>query len=255
MTLTNTPGQAFDKIALDLMGPLPTTSAGNKYLLTIQDLLTKYSVAVPLKSASAMDTADGVIEGFVCRFGAPKAILTDQGTNFLSSLMRSVTRKFRISQYKTTAFHPQSNGSLERSHHVLTEYLKQYVRKNNWDTLLPYAMFSYNTSVYEGTSFTPHELVFEKLARVPSADTPFDATDDNSYNSYLIDLREKLSESTLKARENLNQSKIRSKRYYDRRVNTQSFSVGDHVLLLKEPRHGKFDNEYVGPFQIIEILP
>ena len=82
-----------------------------------------------------------------------------------------MAKRFRIKQFRTTAFYPQSNGPLERSHHVLGEYLKQFVAKNSeWDNCLELAMFSYNTSVHEGTKCTPHELVFGKLAREASSE-------------------------------------------------------------------------------------
>ena len=119
MVLTDTPDLAFDKISMDIMGPLPTTPNNFKYILTIQDLLTKYSLAIPLRNASAIDVAEEFVNEFICIYGAPKALLTDQGSHFLNSLMRSVARKFRIQHFKTTAYRPQANGSVERSHHVL----------------------------------------------------------------------------------------------------------------------------------------
>ncbi|KAL6419799.1 hypothetical protein ACFW04_011187 [Cataglyphis niger] len=122
MVLTDTPDSAFDKVSMDIMGPLPTTRSGNNYILTIQDLLTKYSLALPLKHAGAIDVADAFTNEFICTFGAPKAILTDQGSHFLNSLMRNVARKFKIRHFRTTAYRPQSNGSVERSHQVLWEY-------------------------------------------------------------------------------------------------------------------------------------
>lgn len=171
MILIDTPYAAFDKVSMDIMGPLPTTQANNTYILIIQDLLTKYSLAVPLQQAGAIQVADAFISELICTFGAPKAILTDQGSHFPNSLMRSVARKFKIKHCKTTAYRPQANGSVERSHQVLWEYLKQYVDKNNeWDKCLILASFSYNISVHEGTRHTPHELVFGKLARVPTSD-------------------------------------------------------------------------------------
>ena len=83
-----------------------------------------------------------------------------------------MSKRFNIKQIRPTDFHPQSNGSLERSHHVLGKYLKQFVAKNSeWDDWLELAMFSYITSVPEGTKCTPYELVFGKLAREFSSDT------------------------------------------------------------------------------------
>jgi len=111
MMLTDTPGSAFDKVALDIMGPMPTTAQGNRYILTIQDLLTKYLITVPLANATSIDIADGLRKFLISYFGSPRTILTDQGTNFTSSLMKALARKFRIKQIRTTAFHPQGNGS------------------------------------------------------------------------------------------------------------------------------------------------
>ena len=129
MVITDTPGTAFDKIAMDIVGPLQRTIRDNEYILTIRDQLTKYCVAIPLPDATATTIADALVKRFICVFGPPKAILTDQGQNFLSGLMKRVAARFRNKKVRTTAFHPQSNGSLERSHHALGEYLKQYVGK------------------------------------------------------------------------------------------------------------------------------
>ncbi|XP_076397886.1 uncharacterized protein LOC143266138 [Megachile rotundata] len=255
MTITDTPGQVFDKISLDLVGPLPCTEAGNKYILTIQDLLSKYSLAIPLQDASATETADAFINHFVSRFGTPKAMLTDQGANFISSLMKAIATKLKITKFRTTAFHPQSNGSLERSHHVLTEYLKQYIEKSDRDKWLDLAMFSYNTSVHEGTQYTPHELVFGDPARVPTADTMLVETTNESYNQYLRDLQTKVTQVVSDARRNLMDAKEKSKRHYDRHVHIESFKVGERVMLLNELRRDKFDDEYLGPYEIRWVFP
>ena len=98
-----------------------------------------------------------------------------------------MAKRFRIKQFRTTAFHPQSNGSLERSHHVLGEYLKQFAAKNSeWDDWLELAMFCYNTSVHEGTKCTPYELVVGKLAREPSSEPLSQQEKLQTYDDYLI---------------------------------------------------------------------
>lgn len=256
MIITDTPGNAFDKISLDIMGPLPITNHDNQYILTMQDLLTKYSVAVPLREATSLTIADAFTKEFICIYGAPCAILTDQGTNFLSALMRQLTKKFNIQRFKTTAYHPQSNGSLERSHHVLTEYLKTQIdTEDNWDEYLKLAMFSYNTSVHEGTKYSPYELVFGRIARLPSSHSIIEENIEPTYHDYLTTLFNKLTDVQLKARQNLIQAKERSKQYYDRRLNPLQIKTGMHVFLLKEPRKGKFTEQYTGPYEVIELLP
>ncbi|XP_025267772.1 uncharacterized protein LOC112639094 [Camponotus floridanus] len=254
MILTDTPDSAFDKISMDIMGPLPTTHSNNSYILTIQDLLTKYSLAIPLQRAGAIEVADALTNEFICIFGAPKAILTDQGLHFLNSLMRNVARKFKIKHYKTTAYRPQANGSVERSHQVLWEYLKQFVDKNSeWDKCLKPASLSYNTSVHEGTLYTPHELVFGKMARTPTSDPAITDTTNESYTEYLSTLFNRIKDAQDIARENLTRAKERSKRYYDRKVKACNVKVGDSVYLLREPSKGKLGDQYVGPYRILEV--
>lgn len=254
MVLTDTPGAAFDKISMDIMGPLPATREGNLYILTIQDLLTKYSLAIPLKKSGAIDVAEAFASEFICVYGAPKALLTDQGSHFLNSLMKAIAKRFRISCYQTTAYRPQANGSVERSHHVLWEYLKQIVDdKSDWDKHLKFACFSYNTSVHEGTSFTPHELVFGKLARTPASEIQPEDLGNESYTEYLGNLCERLMYAQEAANKNLQRAKERSKQYYDKRTRPFSFKLGQLVYLLKEPTH-KLGDQYSGPYEIIEIL-
>lgn len=255
MILTDTPGTAFEKISMDIMGPLPISKNGFTYILTIQDLLTKFSLAIPLRQATSVAIADAFISELICVFGAPRIILTDQGSNFTSSLLKNVARRFKVRQIKTTAYRPQSNGSVERSHQVLWEYLKQFARKDNWDEYLRLATFSSNTSVHEGTRYTPYELVFGKIAEVPS-DEPARTPDVNeTYTQYLTTLFDKLRDTQRAARENLRSAKIRSKRYYDKKTRPREFNTGDKVYLLREPLKSKLDGQYTGPYKIAEMLP
>lgn len=178
--------RAFDKVAIDIMGPRPATSSGYSYILTMQDLLTKYSIAAPLRDVTSTTIADQILKRLICIFGAPKAILTDQGSNLISSIIKYLAKRFKIKRYITLAYRPQSNGSLERSHHVLAEYLKVQTDKGKeWDTWLDLAILSYNTSVHEGTNYTPHELVFGKTARIPNSEPEIDNQEITTYTQYL----------------------------------------------------------------------
>lgn len=256
MIITDTPGTVFDKIAMDIVGPLKITNNGNEYILTMQDQLSKFCLAIPLSNTLSSTIADAFVKRWICIFGAPKCILTDQGRNFLSSLIGRVAKRFKIKRVKTTAFHPQSNGSLERSHHCLGEYLKQYTTKDeNWDEWLDVAMLNYNTCIQESTKHTPYEVVFGKLARLPS-NTPLREGDMlPTYKGYVIDLVTRLTGIQKLAYENLLKSKHRSKKYYDQKLNPKVFKPGDYVYLLSGPKPGKFGDHYTGPHRILEILP
>ena len=194
MVITDTPGTVFDKIALDVVGPLPKTKNGYEYILTMQDQLPKFCLAFPLKDTLATTIADVFVKKFICLFGAPRVVLTDQGQHFLSKLMQRVSKRFNIKKIKTTVFHSQSNGSLERSHPSLGEFLKQYTTTDQeWDEWLEIAILNYNTCVSESTKHTPYEVVFGKLARLPSSDPLREADILPSYKGYLIDLVTRLN--------------------------------------------------------------
>ena len=82
MVITDTPPAAFEKISMDIVGPLPETKSGNLYILTMQDNFTKYSLAVPLANQQASTIADAFMKKFICIFVSPKGVLTDQGRDF-----------------------------------------------------------------------------------------------------------------------------------------------------------------------------
>ena len=144
---------------------------------------------------------------------------------------------------------------MERSHHVLKEYLKQFIENNTeWDDWIELAMFSYNTTVHEGTKCTPYELVFGKLARLPSGNPLPEHEKIETYDMYLTKLITKLHEMRGIARQNLITAKEKSKEYYDRKIKPQNFKIGDNVFLLEGGELKKFENQYSEPYEVLEIL-
>ena len=130
--------------------------SGNKYILTFQDDLSIFIIAIPIPQQYAETNAKEFGLNVVLKFGAPAQILTDQGSNFLSDLFKNMFKILRIRKIQTTAFHPESNGGLEKRHRVLAEYLRHYVRKDqtNWTDWIPYAVYVYNTMVHTTTAYT-----------------------------------------------------------------------------------------------------
>ena len=255
MQITDTPGTVFEKVSLDIFGPLPVTENNNQYILTMQDQLSKFCLACALPEASSESIADSFIQKCICTFGSPRIILTDQGKNFISSLIKRVAKRFKIKPIQTTAYHPASNGSLERTYLILSDYLKQYVDgEKNWDLYVDLAMFSYNTSVHEGTNYTPYELVFGKLARLPSGEPLTEGEKLPTYQNYLVDLVKRLIRIQKLAHDNLIKSKEKSKKYYDRNSNVQEFKLGSSVFLQKGPKPGKLENRYTVSHKVLQIF-
>lgn len=251
MNITDTPNRPFDKIAMDIVGPYPESKKGNVYVLSIQDLLSKFMVLVPLPNQTTETVADAFVKRYLSYFASPKTLLTDLGSNFKSNLFRQIAKKLRIKKVFTTPARPQSNASLEKAHGSLHDFLRQYVDGNNeWDEYVEFAALCYNTSVHESTLFTPYELVFGFEAREPSVE-PTDR--DENYGDYYKRLIIKLNSVRQKAHDNLVKTKHRTKNYYDKRINPNELKIGNKVYLLVLASRKKLEPYYEGPFVVLDV--
>ena len=256
MVITSTAKVPFEKISMDIVGPLPTTNSGNRYLLTFVDDLTKFCDAIPITSQESHEVAYKFITEIVFKFGTPRVLLTDQGANFLSSVFKEVCKLLKIKKIQTSAYRPQSNGSCERSHRTLTEYLRSFVAKSqdDWDSWIKYAVFVYNTTPNTSTKFTPFELVFGRKPEIPSV---FSNPPEVRYNYevYSNELKARLQHANALARRNLLSSKERSKEQYDKHAKPSSFRVGDTVFLKNDAtqkgKNKKLSNLWSGPYDVI----
>jgi transposase InsO family protein len=153
--------EPFKRIAIDIVGPLPTcVETGNRFILTIIDLCTHYVEAIALKSHEAPIVAKALIIAF-SHFGFPE-ILSDQGPEFMSKMMRIFLKEFGIRHVQTSPYHPQYNGSCERFNRAMKAMLRclseQY--PENWEQTIPWILFAYREVPVETLGFSPFELLF-----------------------------------------------------------------------------------------------
>lgn len=254
MQITTTSTKPFERISMDLVGPLPEAGLNKlKFILTMQDDLTKFSFAYPIANATSEDTCECLVH-FISLFGIPKMILTDQGTNFTADMYKRTCEFLKIKQIWSSPYHPQTQGALERSHSTLKEYLKSYTNENhtNWHRYVYTAMLAYNTSVHASTNFTPYELLFGHKAFIP--DSVYDLQSESTYPEYIKFLHHRLKLSREKALENIQKSKERSKTYYDAHSRHFQYKVGDYVYLKNHVRLRKaLSPVWKGPFKVVKI--
>ena len=105
--------EPFQRIAMDIVGPLPRSRQGHRYILVICDYATRYPEAFPLKTIDAPHVVEELMK-FFSRAGVPKEILTDQGINFMSKLLTELYRMLHIQPIHTSPYHPQTDGLVER---------------------------------------------------------------------------------------------------------------------------------------------
>ena len=159
--------EPFTKVAFDLVGPLPRSTNGFKYLLTMMDLFSKFPAAIPLKKVDNLTVIEAMMEVFSC-YGLPKVLLTDQGSVFTSRLTKEMCKRFEIEKIQTSSYHPQSDGALERWHACLKGMLKRSGSNiKEWDRILKYLLFAYRSTPHCTTGFSPFLLMFGREARGP----------------------------------------------------------------------------------------
>ena len=169
--------------------------------------MSKFTVAIPIAQQDALTVARAFVEQVILIFGIPQSLLTDQGSNFLSELFANTCKLLKVKRVKTSAYHPQTNGALERTHRVLIEYLRCYILENqtDWDKWIPYATFMFNTTPHSATGHTPFELLFGRRANIPGI-LQKEAIDVRyNYESYAQELQTRLQACHKVARTNLSQ--------------------------------------------------
>lgn len=254
MKITTTATEPFEKLFMDIV-VLPESEWGNKYGLVIQDDLTRYLIVACMENQEAQTVAKTFVENVICKFGSPQELVTDQGTNFMSSLMKNICKILKIKKLNTSAYHPQAN-LVERSNRELKTYLRQFVgeKPRIWDQLIPYFTFEYNTTLNSSTNFTPFELLYGRQARIPTSIYNKNNSETN-YFDYCNEMKSIFQSLHSKAKENLIISKEKRKRIYDTKSNEWKPMWGDLVLVQANPTGvgQKLQNIWRGPYTVLDI--
>ena len=255
MVLTNTARNVFERVHIDIYGPLRKSDQGYQFILTIQDHLLRFLLGVPLITITTEDVAEAFLRRFICLFGCPRYLISDRGKQFVSKLMNQVAKRLKIKKIQTCSYAPFGNSNLERSHGCLGNYLRQFTNKfENWQDYVELAMFNYNTNIHEAHNLSPYEVVFGAMAKLPSNEPLHEYEKLPTYKGYLIELVTRLNNIRKIAYDNLVKSKERSKYYFDKKLNEQKFVVGEKVYLDFGEMRAKSEDKSSGPYEIIQIF-
>ena len=252
----------FQKISWDIMGPLPVSSKGHKYILVITDMFSKWVEAFPLRVTDSETLAKVLVDEIVCRYGVPQCLHSDQGTNFNSEVITSLCKQLGIERTRTTAYHPQANGQVERFNRTLESMLSKVVNENqkDWDAHLPKALFAYRTSLHESTGFSPFFVNYGRSATLP-IDVMLGRMSSSSeggkeVSEYVEQVTLSLKAAYNKIRQSIEETHKANKARYDKKVSGRNFVVGDLVWLyvpaIKSGRTKKFSCLWRGPYTVID---
>ena len=255
-------GSPLQLVAVDILGPLPESEGGNLYVLVVADYFTKWVEVFPIPNQEARTVATKLVDEVFCRFSMPEQLHSDQGKQFESKVIEEICKLLHIRKSRTTPYHPQSDGLVERFNRTLLSMLACRVEKHpfQWEEQLRKVCFAYNTSVHSTTGYTPFYLMFGRQARLPvdlmyNIPMPEAAAEVSEYASQL---HQRFTSAYDSVRATMNTKQLRQKEQYDSRIHGKSLVPGDLVWLfnpaLPRGQARKFRRPWVGPYRILDKL-
>lgn len=256
----NEPLKPFEVIAMDVVGPLPISESRNVYILSVMDHFSRYCEFIPLPDQTAESVARALVQRVITKFGVPRSLVTDQGSNFTSDLIKHLCKFLHVRKVQTTGFHPQSNGRLERVHATVVRMLSHFVNRNqtNWDEYLPYVTMAYNSQTHESTGYSPYELVFGRKMEMPM-EADLAITDETEiFDNHIEALREKLQEAYEVTARRKTLARGRNERQYNAKAKAVEYQAGQlvwlHVPSIGRHRVKKLSKLWKGPYQIVRVI-
>jgi len=221
-------------VAMDILGPFPESPTGNRYILVVADYFTRWSEAYPIPNQEAATVARKLTDEFFFRYSVPEQLHSDQGRNFESQVIGEVCKLLGVDKTRTTPYHPQSDGLVERFNRTLLDMLAtaSQERPFDWEDHLRRLCMAYNSSVHSTTGYTPFYLMYGRQARMP-IDIMYGmpSAQPKELSEYAANLRQSLEHAYRRVRDHMAQRLDRQTEVYNRRTHGEPFKEGDLVWL------------------------
>ena len=254
-------GYPLQMVCVDLLGPLPETETGSRYVLVAVDHFTKWAEAYGIPNQEAATVARKLVDEMFCRFSPPEQLHSDQGRQFESELVKEVCKLLEIKKTHTTPYHPQCNGIVERFNRTLLGMLATMVDSypSSWEQNIRRVCLAYNSSVHASTGFSPFFLMFGRQVKLP-VDLMYGTTQgkETAVMEYVKNLKDGLLEAYALVRDRCETEHKRQKSIYDRKVHGEPYSEGDLVWLytpaVPSGQSRKLHRPWKGPYKVVERL-
>ncbi|CAF4513146.1 unnamed protein product, partial [Rotaria sp. Silwood1] len=243
-------------LSMDFHGPItPTSKKGNRYIISLTDVLSKFVITKAVRDCSATTAVKFLINDVILKYGTPTCILTDNGTHFTSQVMNKLFENIGVTHLYSTVYHPQTNGQIERFNATMDGKIAALCneRRTDWDEVLQFVTFNYNTSIHATTKQTPFEMMHGRQVTLPFDQQKeiISLTQDPEHSQKIRIYLEKLVNE---ARNNIIKNQQQYKARYDLHRQDLSLKLNDLVLVKTRNIRNKFDIRYEGPFKIIKQL-
>lgn len=252
-------------VCADIMGPLPRSKSGYQYILVFQDAFSKWIEIAPLRSANGKTISKSFSNLILNRYGTPKVLITDNGTEFVNGTIESLTQEYGIHHSTTPLYHPQANP-VERVNRVLKTMIISYIDQDHrsWDLHLMEFQFAYNNAHHSSLKTTPAFLNYGRypepinlLRRDKEGKVEIDPLKPEIWKERMSKLQI-LRDWVIK---NLDLAFIKQSHYYNLHHRSLKLNVGDLVLMKCRTLSSKLKNvsaklnpRYVGPYKVTKVL-
>ncbi|KAG2219770.1 hypothetical protein INT45_008601 [Circinella minor] len=235
-----------------------TSEKGNKYMLVMMEYLTKWVITAALTGFTTTDVANAMLFQLILIFNQPKRLITDNATNFISEAMRAICERLGIARTTTSVERPQVDGLVEKMNSTIKTALAPYTAQfpKQWDAFLPFITFGINTAQQASSGFSPFELMFGRIATLPTTarmePPPISNHNTQPWIAYLNHYLPIIHEQ---AKKNINTAQIRQQKYYNKgRLPERKYKVGEQVLKVIPVESRHFPKpKFSGPWKIIKI--
>ena len=249
--------EPFEMVGWDLMGPFPVSLQGNRYILVITEYLTRWCEAVALPDATANTVARALLQRIIFPHGCPQKLLSDQGSQFRSEVLKVLAQSLGIKQLFTSPYHPQTNGLTERMNKTIKQVITAYVDPlhQSWDQVLPFAVHAYNTSVQESTRVSPFRALYGRDPRLPPDPQVIKIhTNHTDATSWWLHLQSNIPLLRRALQYNLTKAQERQKKHFDATHQPGELEIGDQVRVYYPIRRKglceSFMHRWLGPYQV-----
>jgi len=246
--------------SVDLVGPLPRTEKGNCYIMTAEDIFTRWPIAVAIPDKTAEEIADAFNKHVIAEHGSCEELLTDNAKELTGLVIHDIAKTLGISKVQTVPYNPNGN-KVERYHRTLGQMLRTTItgNQNTWEDKLPYTLMAYRTSVHNTTKFTPFFLMHGREAYLP-VDVIFPRPPQREplRTVYGVRMRTNLEEAFNFVRDEQNKVIKRAAQLYKGNLGGEELKEGELVWYYsprrKEGTVSKFHRGWLGPFKVIKAV-
>ncbi|KAL5479238.1 hypothetical protein EMCRGX_G022734 [Ephydatia muelleri] len=242
------PQEVWKQVGIDLIGPFKKSRSRNRYIITLVDYFSKWPEAAAIPSKEAKEVAFFLFK-MICRYGCTKIVISDQGREFVNNINQHLFEYLKTEHRVSTAYHPQTNGLVERYNQTLQRCLVKLVNKeqDNWDEYIDGVLFAYRTSRHHSANVTPFELMYCRKPVLPiekelnSSDSSCykhnDSADVEAMCGKMLRMKKTLFSNAAK---NIKRAQTRQKEYYDKRhFRKKELAIGALVLMRNSAKDSK----------------